>query len=329
MGKTDWSDAHYKSRVDTRAATGTPTFAYDASMRAKAVHDRKIHASLDPKGVKFRESRDSDAHPTTLAISVMFDQTGSMGGVPVLFQKALPSLMGLLMRKGYVEHPAIMFGCFGDATCDPVAPLQVGQFECGIEMEDHLTNFYLEQGGGGQNTESYELAMYFMSRHTVQDNLEKRSKRGYLFLTGDELYYPKVKKLEVEALIGDVLQDSIPTPEIMAELQEKYDVYFLIPGGASNTHATWLIKGWQELLGQQVLHLEDPNAICELVASTIGLAEGYDLDTIGKDLDDAGVDSSRRKAVTKALVPMADAGGTGKAVALPKTKGGSGLTRLD
>jgi len=46
-------------------------------------------------------------------------------------------------------------------------------------------------------TESYELAMYFMARHTAMDCLDKRGRRGYLFLIGDELAYPKVKAREI------------------------------------------------------------------------------------------------------------------------------------
>ena len=40
-------------------------------------------------------------------------------------------------------------------------------------------------------TESYELAMYFMARHTALDCHEKRGKRGYLFIIGDEMAYPQ------------------------------------------------------------------------------------------------------------------------------------------
>jgi hypothetical protein len=79
-----------------------------------------------------------------------------------------------------------MFGAIGDATCDR-APLQVGQFESDNRMDDDLSRILLEGGGGGQKTESYELAMYFMARHTAADCYEKRGKRGYLFIIGDEL----------------------------------------------------------------------------------------------------------------------------------------------
>ncbi|MFA5766499.1 MAG: hypothetical protein WC919_01060 [Candidatus Paceibacterota bacterium] len=310
MGGTRWSDDHYKDRATVRATTGKPTFAYDSAMKSAPVSARKVNDLLNPFGVKFRESRDSEAHPTSLAIGVMFDETGSMARVPVQFQTALPQLMGLLMRKGVVEHPQVLIGAFGDASGGgEVAPLQVGQFESGIEIEDCLTNIYLEGQGGGQNTESYELAMYFMARHTALDCFEKRNKKGYLFLTGDELYYPQVKADEVKRLIGDTLQENIPVETIMEELQTMYDVYFLIPRGTNHYNAPWLLEGWQKLLGQQVLRLDDPDAISEVIASTISLAEGYDLDSVGRNLDDAGVSKDRRASITKALVPLADSAG--------------------
>ena len=310
MGGTRWSDDHYKDRATLRAATGKPTFAYDDAMRSTPSHARKTHDNLNPFGVKFRESRDSDAHPISLAIAVMFDETGSMASVPGQFQLALPQLMGLLMRKGVVEHPQVLFGAFGDASGGgEKSPLQVGQFESGIEMEDCLTNIFLEGQGGGQNTESYELAMYFMARHTALDCFEKRNKRGYLFLTGDELYYPQVKADEVKRVIGDTLQENIPVEDIMKELENMYDVYFLIPAGTNHYSESWLLEGWQRLLGQQVLRLDDPSAISEVVASTISLAEGYDMDAVARNLEDAGTAKSRIGSITKALVPLADVAG--------------------
>lgn len=69
-------------------------------------------------------------------------------------------------------------------------------------MDDDLGKILLEGGGGGQMRESYELAMYFMARHTSIDCFEKRGKRGYLFMIGDELAYPKAKRREIAKVIG-------------------------------------------------------------------------------------------------------------------------------
>src|SRR5215831_12415893 len=220
MGTTRWSDDHYRDRARLRARAGKDAFEYDHAIRIGAV-ECAVHPKMNPRGVKVRESRDSDAHPESHAVAVLFDVTGSMQGVPRILQAHLPKLMGLLIRKGYLDHPQILIGAIGDATCD-AAPLQVGQFESGIEIEEDLGKLFLEGGGGGHITESYELALYFMARHTALDCLQKRHQRGYLFVIGDEIPYPRVKRCEVAAVIGDKLQADLPVTGLLAELRRTY-----------------------------------------------------------------------------------------------------------
>src|SRR5215470_13811841 len=193
MGSGIWSTSVYDAAKKMRGGRGA--FGYSDSGA------RTVHPDLDPGGVTARESRDCAEHPASLAIAVLFDVTGSMGHVPRVLQEKLPQLLGLLLRKGYAAHPQIMFGAIGDATCDR-APLQVGQFESDNRMDDDLGRILLEGGGGGQRTESYELALYFMARHTATDCFEKRGKRGYLFIIGDEMAYGRVKAAEVEKVLG-------------------------------------------------------------------------------------------------------------------------------
>lgn len=324
MGGSRWSDDFYNDRAAHRAATGASAFAYTDSMHAVPHSARKVHHKLNPFGVKMRESRDSDAHPLSKSIAVMFDVTGSMGGIPVTLQKKLGELMNLLIRKGYVEHPQILFGAVGDATCDR-APLQVGQFESGIEMEDDLGRFFLEGGGGGQNTESYELAAYFLARHTSIDCFEKRGEKGYAFIIGDEKYHPNVKPREVAAIIGDGLETPIPTKQIFAELQKEYEVFYVIPSGASNGGDTSIRKAWQEILGQNVLTLDNPDAVCETIALSIGLCEGKtDLVAGTRDLRDMGVSGAVARTVSTALATLASRVGLTRAVPVAGFGGGGG-----
>jgi|SRR5579884_3883656 len=305
MGTTRWSDDHYRDRARLRARTGKDAFEYDHAIRTGEA-DCTVHPKMNPHGVRLRESRDSDAHPQSHAVAVLFDVTGSMQGVPRVLQAHLPKLMGLLIRKGYLDHPQILIGAIGDATCD-AAPLQVGQFESGIEIEEDLGKLYLEGGGGGHITESYELALYFMARHTSIDCYEKRGQRGYLFVIGDEIPYAKVKRKEVEAIIGDGLQASLPVEQVVAELQRSYDVYHVLPKMTSNWDNPAVRRRWVELLGQNALRLEEPAAICELIASTIGVAEGkVDLEHLTDDLREAGSTATVAQAVRNSLVEVGE-----------------------
>src|SRR5262245_61900375 len=305
MGTTRWSDDHYHDRARLRLRTGKDAFEYDHAIRTGAA-ECAVHAKMNPFGVKVRESRDSDAHPESHAVAVLFDVTGSMQSVPRVLQAHLPQLMGLLIRKGYLDHPQILTGAIGDATCD-AAPLQVGQFESGIEIEEDLGKLYLEGGGGGHITESYDLALYFMARHTAIDCYEKRGRRGYLFVIGDEIPYAKVKREEVNAVIGDGLQSSIPVEDVVAELQPTFDVYHVLPKMTSNWKNPLVRRRWAELLGQNALRLEEPAGICELIASTIGVAEGkVDLDQLTDDLREAGASAVVAKAGRRTLVEVAN-----------------------
>jgi hypothetical protein len=306
MGGSLWSDEFYRDREVVRKSTGKSAFAYDATLRSDPSAKKTAHAKMDPRG-KTRESRDSDAHPQSVAIGVVFDVTGSMGGIPVELQKKLPQLMGLLVRKGYVQDPQILFGAVGDFKSDRV-PLQVGQFESGIEMDDDLGRLYLEGGGGGSYEESYELPLYFFARHTKIDCFEKRGKKGYLFIIGDEMPYAKAEAAEVKKIIGDDLPRALAIEDVIREAREKYHVFFVIPHGASHGGDPALQKRWADLLGaQNVIMLPDAEGVCDAIGLAVGLIEGTaNADSIEDDLESTGATSSTARAVAKALAPLAD-----------------------
>ncbi len=209
--------------------------------------------------------------------------------------------MGVLLTKGYIQDPQILFGAFGDATCDRI-PLQVGQFESGVEMDEHLRHIILEGGGGGTNHESYELALYFLAHHTAIDCWEKRGRKGYAFLIGDEMAYPSVNKKQVADLIGDGLQENIPLRGIIAEVQRRYHFFFIFPRNASHGHDVDIQNFWRALLGQNVIFLDDENAVSETIALAIGLTEdAINLAKGGDDLVDMGASPAAIAAASQAL----------------------------
>lgn len=324
MGSGKWSTDVYTAAARYRSATGASAFAHTDSGADT------VHPALDPLWVTVRESRDSAEHPETVAVAVLFDVTGSMRSVPRALQARLPALLGLLLRKGYLEHPQIMFGAIGDATCDR-APLQIGQFESDNRMDDDLGRILLEGGGGGQMTESYELAMYFMARHTSIDCMEKRGHRGYLFMIGDELAYPRVKAREINKIIGGELTEDNATAAVVAELKRKYDVYFVIPAGACHAADDRLLRYWRGHFGQNVIRLDDLDSVSETIALTIGLAQdAIDLDAGLAHLHEFGSDAAA-PAVSKALAPLGAVRGQVAVAPAPADLNDSadgGITRL-
>jgi hypothetical protein len=303
MGNSTYSHTDYAARAAYRAQTNTPVFQHHAAVASGKAHG--VHPTLSPRGVKLRESRDSDEHPVTLPIGVIMDTSGSMAEVPPILEKALSKLMGTFLDdkasgKRYLgdAYPAILIGAvdnikgIGADGC-----LQVGQFESGIEIDNNLENLWLTQHGGDPIHESYDLALYFFARHTVHDNWEKRGRKGYLFIIGDEVPFAAVTPGDVQAVIGAELESSIKLTEIVKEVSERYEVFFIIPNLSNNYNDPQVFKTWQGLLGERVLKLEDPAKVCELIAATVAICE----ENVG--LDDLATDDLG--GVSTALVAVA------------------------
>jgi hypothetical protein len=87
MGSGRWSTDTHAAAAAYRAAAGADPFDYSARTHAGPHRAWTAHPDLDPFGVRVRESRDSGEHPTSLAIAVIFDVTGSMGYVPRRLQE--------------------------------------------------------------------------------------------------------------------------------------------------------------------------------------------------------------------------------------------------
>jgi len=297
MGSGSWSATTYNDHVSANAAAGRDTFDYSA--KAIRSGDLRVHQTLDPHGMGVRESRDNEEHPDSNAVIISLDVTGSMGAVCRAIHADLPRLHELILGHKYVPHPQIMFAAVGDATCDKV-PLQVGQFESDNRMDQNLANMILEGGGGGQKTESYELALYTAARHTAADCWEKRQRKGYLFLIGDEKAYPAVKRQIVQRVFGDGLQQDIPLREIIAEVQQRWHLYVIIPGGASHGGEKEIIDFWYDHVGpERVIQLDSPEDTSECIALTIGLNEG----TVNRGGQDGP--AAPRGSVTKAVARVA------------------------
>jgi hypothetical protein len=272
MGSGAWSASNFFDSATARAAAGVDTFDY--SVRAHQSGVLRVHQTLDPYGLTTRESRDSAEHPDSNAVIISLDVTGSMDRVVRGIHRDLPHLHELLLGHKYIPHPQLLFAAVGDATCDRV-PLQVGQFESDNRMDQNLEHMIIEGGGGGQKTESYELTMYVAARHTALDCVERRGRKGYLFMIGDEMAYPVVRRAHVQKLIGTDPQADIPLRQIIKEARQKYHLYFVIPGGAAHGQDRDILRFWTEHLGaQSVLNLQDPNDTAECIAMTIGLNEG-------------------------------------------------------
>ncbi len=268
---------------------------------ASAVFTQSImHPSMDPKGVRYRESRDNEEHPNSLGIVFALDISGSMSSIPVdIACNQLPGFMKLL-TDCQVADPQVLFMALTDISGDG-RPLQVGQFETTAELMDQwLTRCSLKGGG----TELYELAMHFAAKHTAMDCWEQRKKKGYYFITGDEPTDRTLTSSVVKKWLGTDIQDT-PLQAVVDDLKKTYEPFFLIPdpGRAGSVE-----KFWREFLGDRTIVLETPDDTCAAAAGLVALGEGNvkDLGELEARLIEAGSKPERAKAVVRALTPWAN-----------------------
>lgn len=267
MGYGSYSLEAHKAIVASRA---------ESTMKFASVFDPK----MNPAATGRRESRDSEAHPDSLAIIFALDVSTSMGAIPrSLATRTLPGFMEATLS--FVASPQILFMAFVDARYwkGQWLALQVGQFESEAALIDRwLASTYIPEGESPfvipteYIGESYDLAMYFAARHTSIDCLEKRGKRGYFFMTGDEPPFTRLDPAHVRDAIDPQAQEEIALPALVAELARSYEPFFLIPDRA-RAERDGCEKIYRKLLHERCIVLEDVDDTAMVAATLIGVGE--------------------------------------------------------
>lgn len=241
-GSYSYMNAHARSTERTAAYSHLS----ESAAMEKAFTQKHIDSEMIING-KIRESRDSEEHPNSFPIIIALDTTGSMGHIPMdLIKGSFPEIMKSIIDAG-VPDPQVCFIGVGDCYYDE-APIQCGQFESSDElMEKWFQKVWLEGKGGGNNGESYNLAWYFASRHTITDSWEKRHKKGVLITIGDEPCLAEIPQSNITSLFGDGAQAGILSTTLIEDVSEQWELYHVHMGDLPIYSS--IISKWRGLLG--------------------------------------------------------------------------------
>ena len=269
MGYGAWSAADWKKYSSARISGKRVNDIYSAT---------KIDDKYDPRKIKCRESLDSADHPVTTPIIIGLDVTGSMSDLLNVTAQRLGEMVKDIIERQPVEGPQIMFCAVGDSRCDR-SPLQVTQFESDIRIASQLTELWFEQGGGGNNFESYPLVWYLAANKTKTDAWETRQQKGVIFTLGDDGYPEQLLVREIEKVFGDRVSEDINTEALLAQVSRRYDVFHLMVMDGRSESTVKLPK-WRELMGERAISVTDVNAIPEIIVSLLECVAGRDKEDI-------------------------------------------------
>lgn len=305
MGGGSWDSKTYHDSATSRAVAGTDTFAYSASMDFVSPEAVKAHPDLDSMRIKDKplgmlESRDSAEHPNSHAIVVALDVTGSNKSRAIEAQGALDKLVTMLTK--YISDPQVAIWANDDPyACSSKVAFQASDFESDNRVDNHLQHLLLVGRGGANAQEGYDMVFYCAARKVVMDSLEKRGKKGYLFLYADENIPDVCEARFVKKIFGDDIQD-IKIKDLIEEAKEKFNIFIIWPEGGYNESLSKSIS----LFGKDhVLVLQHPDRMCELIGSTIGAVEGkLNKKDLHKVLTEVGLSNDDIDDITTALAPV-------------------------
>lgn len=262
MGGGAWTTSAYSSYMKSTKKIDDVSYLNSRSVN-QFYTARSIDPALDPKGVKFRECRDSEEHPNTIPVILGLDVTGSMGSACAAVARQLDKIITGLY--GDVKDVEFMVMGIGDFAYDS-APLQVSQFESDVRICDQLGKIWFERGGGGNAFESYTAAWYFAQNHTELD-CWKRGKKGIIITMGDEPLNPYLPGREFGRIFGYEGQD-IDTVDLYKQVTEKYDVYHIIITDPESCGWHYLDRdkqSWGKILDGQHLFVKKSDELPEVI----------------------------------------------------------------
>ncbi len=266
MGGGRWTTSDWSKYKSSRSITE------DSSVR-DIYKSRSLNPSLNPYGVKVRESRDSAEHPNSTPIILAFDVTGSMGYLAEEIAKnSINSLILDLYKENNVKDPQVMIMAIGDAYSDR-APLQVSQFESDIRIAEQLSDVYFEGCGGGNGGESYSAAWYFASRHTDIDSYNLHNRKGFLFTIGDEPVHKYLTKEQIFTIFGDKVPEDLSVEELRDEVSKKYHIFHICVGHAELYDS---LPKWSRIMGERTMYLKDHTKLASKIKELIMLQSSQD-----------------------------------------------------
>lgn len=333
MGGMSYSRPVYSSSTKS---TNRRTGSMSSKVASSTLNSSRLHKDMNPM-------KRSIVCTAKSPILIGLDVTGSnIDFAKVVYDKA-PMFHGQIEQQNYLKDFMINFSAIGDAYTDN-APLQIAEFQYGIDADPWIAKIFLEEGGGGQVRESYELFAYYILNHCDISNAEL----PFCFIIGDEKPYMNVDLTQVKEIIGDTDVPNYKSKTIFKDLKDKFkgNLFLILNkyfGGGNSREDNEIYREWCKVLpSENIIKVTEEKSVIDLIRGVIAMVsnsrtlEEYQNDlaslvnpatgklepqtperisNVGKDLSDI-----------KSLVVVSDV--TGSLPSMPAQKRTGGAKRL-
>ena len=252
-----------------------------------------LDKSLEPKGKVLKST-------TKNPLIIVLDVTGSNIDFARIVYDKLPMFYGEIENKKYLEDFDISICAVGDAYTDDY-PLQIGDFAKGIEIDSWIEKIVLEAGGGGQNTESYELAAHYLLNNT---EFNKDANPIVIFI-GDEKPYEKVEKDQARDIGIPIEAEYNPFPE----LNKKFNgnVFMMLNKYCGRTENKEITDSWkQKLEPEHVIKIKKEKSIVDLMLGVVAILGKQSIKNYTNHMLQRGQTNERIAEVSQSLKEFSD-----------------------
>lgn len=246
------------------------------STATQLFHGNSLDDKYNPKFIDMRESRDSEDSPQSTPIIIGFDVTGSMGHLAAEIAKnSLNKTAIELYEKQPVTNPHIMCAAITAPVLE--GALQVTQFEADIRIVEQLLD--LKVGFGGNIYSFDSLVWYFAAKHTSIDSFEKRNKKGFLFVVGDEKCGGNndiLRLTDIRTVFGDTATAALNLSDVYALASEKYHIFHIVIDRDGS------YPSWNEFMPGRCAFLKGSkiNYLSEVITSIMQIVNGKSKDDV-------------------------------------------------
>ncbi len=228
--------------------------------------EQRMSRAVNP-GVLVADGRVIESEAESPAV-IPFDGTASMNDLPKIQSDKFPLIAGQIQRNGYLRDPEMALTVVGDYS--DRAPIQVADFLKLRNLDDGLRRLWPEGGGGGNDTEAYELTAYFLAHRCRMPN----AVTPFCVFVADEGMMGSAFKSDLDRLLGGSHRTT-PVEDVFRDLDQNFlGNVFLIHRYYGSGDARALAK-WEECLGKdRIVRIKSDRAIADLQLGLFAIVTG-------------------------------------------------------